>query len=103
VHRGRADRAEDRREDQAACERDDDARSVVAVLKELDQFDHADDQENQRQPRVVTDRPFLQLPVQDEGQNGHADQEIHTLCCRHNVKASPRRPGRPVFIVRLGR
>jgi len=86
VHGDRADHAEDRGDDQAACERDDDARYVVAVLQELNQFHHVDDRENQRQAHVVTDRPDLQLPEQDEGQNGQPDREIRTICCYHEVK-----------------
>jgi hypothetical protein len=46
------------------------------VLKVLDQFDHADNAEDQRQPHVVAHRPWLQLPVQDEREDDQADTDV---------------------------
>lgn len=66
---GRADRAEGRGDDQTARERDRDPRTVVSLVQELHQFDHADDTENQRQPHVVADRAGLQLSEQDKDED----------------------------------
>jgi len=72
------------------------------VAQELDELDHTDDAEDQRQPHVAN-RPGPQLIDQDEGQNGHADQEICTGGCRHKVKTSPPGRHRPVVIRGLSR
>jgi len=67
------------------------------VAQELDELDHTDDAEDQRQPHVAN-RPGPQLIDQDEGQNSHADQEIYTGGCRHKPKTSPPGRHRPVDI-----
>ena len=54
----------------------------------MDQFDHADDAEDQRQPHIVPDRPRLQLPVQDEPENQQADQEVRDSR-RHKLQPKP--------------
>jgi hypothetical protein len=88
AHGHRADGAGDRGQHQAARERGEDRAGVVVGLEELGELDHADDGEDQRQPEVGAYRAHLQLPVDEEGEDGDADQQVHGSRGVHDLNAS---------------
>ena len=84
-------------------DRGEDRAGVVVVLQELAELDHADDGEDQRQPEVGTHRAVLATAVDQEGEDGEADQQIHGSGGVHGLNASPVAPGRPVLIIQARR